>query len=114
MRGLVRAAAEPRQSASQKPSEVQATTQGIEWATFGEMAADGVAAWLDRHLYQRPSLGVQTVRFRVGQLTAVSGLRLTNGAAAQAPAFRPGESGVSVSVPLPQNGRARRSLQGCS
>jgi phosphotransferase family enzyme len=62
--------------------------EGIERATFGEMTADDITAWLDRHLCQRLSLHVQTVLFRAGRLTAVYGLQLTNGAKLVAKVYR--------------------------
>ncbi|MHB8597034.1 MAG: hypothetical protein ACYDER_09500 [Ktedonobacteraceae bacterium] len=45
---------------------VSATVEGIERAIFGEVTADDVTAWLDRHVRRRLSPGMQTVLFRAG------------------------------------------------
>lgn len=63
----------------------------IERATFEEMTPEEITAWLDRHLYQRLSVGVQQVVFRTGRLAAVYGLQLTNGAQVVAKVYRRAE-----------------------
>jgi Phosphotransferase enzyme family len=67
---------------------VRATLEGIERAIFGEMTADDVTAWLDRHVQRRLSLGMQTVLFRTGRLAAVYGLQVANGIAIVAKVYR--------------------------
>jgi hypothetical protein len=62
--------------------------EGIERAIFGRATADEVTAWLDQHVRHRLSLGVQTILFRAGRLTAVYGLQLTNGSAIVAKVYR--------------------------
>jgi hypothetical protein len=62
--------------------------EGIERAIFADMAPEEVIAWLDRHLHQRLSVGVQQVVFRTGRLAAVYGLQVTNGAPVVAKVYR--------------------------
>jgi hypothetical protein len=62
--------------------------EGIERVTFKDMTTEEVTAWLDRHLHQRLSVGVQEVVFRTGRLAAVYGLHLTNGAQVVAKVYR--------------------------
>jgi len=62
--------------------------EGIERATFGEVPADAVTAWLDQHTRHRLSLGVRKVLFRTGRLAAVYGLELTSGIEIVAKVYR--------------------------
>jgi hypothetical protein len=54
-------------------------TTGIHRAVFGAVSEDDVDDWLDRHVRQRLTAGVQQVVSRTGRLAAVYGLRLTGG-----------------------------------
>jgi Phosphotransferase enzyme family len=76
------------QSKREEPSWVSAIVEGIERAIFGEVTADDVTEWLDRHMHRRLSLGMQTVLFRAGRLAAVYGLQLTNGSEIVAKVYR--------------------------
>ncbi len=53
--------------------------KGVERAVFGAVTADDVTAWLDRHVTRRLSARVSQVLFRTGRVSAVYGLRLSDG-----------------------------------
>lgn len=52
---------------------------GVERAVFGQATEEDVARWLDRHVRRRLSLDVSSIVFRSGRVSAVYGLKLSDG-----------------------------------
>jgi phosphotransferase family enzyme len=69
---------------------------GIQRLIFGDVGADGVRDWLDRHVRARLDAGIDSIAFTAGDIGAVFGLRLHNGRTVVLKALRPGASLVRV------------------
>lgn len=69
---------------------------GIQRLIFGDVGADGVRDWLDRHVRARLDSGIDSIAFTAGDIGAVFGLRLHNGRTVVLKALRPGGSLVRV------------------
>lgn len=52
---------------------------GIQRLIFGDVTADGVRVWLDRHVRHYLGCGVESITFSAGDIGAVFGLRLNDG-----------------------------------
>jgi hypothetical protein len=78
---------------------------GIERAVFGAVTADDVTAWLDRHVTRRLSARVSQVLFRTGRVSAVYGLRLSDGTGVVAKVY--GRPSTQRAWPPPWLARAR-------
>jgi hypothetical protein len=63
---------------------------GIQRRIFGDVTADGVRDWLDRHVREYLDADVESITFTAGDIGAVFGLRLQDGRTAVLKALQPG------------------------